>query len=89
MTARTQAMYQLCLQRLLDIWVERTGARPQPLRMVADYELVLLQAMQTIFPNGHARGCWYQSSMVCILVYSILNVYRFAFGNKFFLVGYV
>jgi hypothetical protein len=27
--------------------------------------------------------------MVCILVYSILNVYRFAFGNKFFLVGYV
>ena len=71
MTARTQELYVQCLTRLNEICREQHGRIPAPTRLIADYELGLLQAMQSCFPTGRARGCWFHSATVSD-IYSIL-----------------
>jgi hypothetical protein len=66
MTSRTEALYTLCINRVLEVCMNRTGRVPTPLRLISDYELAILRAMQAAFPNGRVRGCFYHSGMVII-----------------------
>lgn len=50
MTAKTQALYQLCLESSVDTCFERKGPRAMRRRMVADLELAIPQEMQIVFP---------------------------------------
>ena len=66
MTRKTQALYEACLRRIVEVCHQQTGRTPQPTLLVSDYELAILQAMKTVFPTGRARGCYYHSGMVII-----------------------
>jgi hypothetical protein len=64
MTSRTEALYTLCINRVLEVCMNRTGRIPTPLRLISDYELAILRAMQAAFQNGRVRGCFDHSGMV-------------------------
>lgn len=64
MTSRTEALYTLCINRVLEVCMNRTGRVPTPLRLISDYELAILRAMQAAFQNGRVRGCFDHSGMV-------------------------
>jgi hypothetical protein len=67
MTNKTQALYESCLRRLMEVCQQETGRVPEPRLLVANYELAILQAMSSVFPTvGRARGCYYYSGSVIL-----------------------
>ncbi|KZS20643.1 Uncharacterized protein APZ42_012578 [Daphnia magna] len=64
MTNKTQALYECCLCRLLEVCQQDTGRVPEPTLLISDYELAILQSLSAVFPTGRARGCYHHSWMV-------------------------
>ncbi|KAK4037542.1 hypothetical protein OUZ56_029574 [Daphnia magna] len=67
MTNKTQALYECCLCRLLEVCQQDTGRVPEPTLLISDYELAILQSLSAVFPTGRARGCYHHSWMICLL----------------------
>ena len=73
MTSRSQALYEACLRRVLEICREHTGRSPRPLLLVSDYEIAILQALASTFPTGQARGCYYHSGTVMTIFFHMFT----------------
>ena len=50
MTSRSQALYEACLRRVLEISRERTGRSPRPLLLVIVYEIAIYKLWRQRFP---------------------------------------
>jgi hypothetical protein len=69
MTEKTEALYTLVLGRIIEVLNELTGGVPATIiSMIADFEYAILNAMETTFPAGHSRGCWYHFGQVRLLL---------------------
>ena len=64
MTNKVQGLYELCIRKVLDRMRELLGRVPEPLRLVSDYELAILNALTSCFPTGRTRGCYFHSGNV-------------------------
>lgn len=69
MTRKTRVLYELAMNRLLEVCVQHTGRRPVPALLVSDYELAILEALAICFPTGRSRGCWYHSGVVSLFLF--------------------
>ena len=64
MTARIEALYQLCITRVIDVCRDRLGRTPQPRVAISDFELAILRALAICFPTAYVRGCYYHFGTV-------------------------
>ncbi len=64
MSHKDQELYEECIKVVLERARERCGRVPQPVHLIADFELAILQALKKCFPTGQARGCYFHSSNV-------------------------
>ena len=63
MSGKTQEPYELATNHVL-LAVEARYVRPNIRLMVSDYEIAILEAMETCFPGGRARGCYFHYGQV-------------------------
>ena len=86
MTGRTRGLYRQCLARTLEVCRQETNRVPTPLRLISDYEIGILTAMQEAFPGARARGCYFHSGMVNFFSITLRLLY---FYFQIFDTGYV
>jgi hypothetical protein len=66
MTARTTAMYERIIERVKSVAVQENRAPLEPNLMISDYEVAILTAMGSQFPNARVRGCYFHQGQVRI-----------------------
>ena len=74
MTAKTAALYEEVIERIQAVCIESNRVRIDPELMISDYEMAILTAVASKFPNGRAKGCYFHLSQV-IFVIIIVCVY--------------
>ena len=62
MSHKDQELYEECIKVVLERTQERCGRVPEPVHLISDFELAILQALKKCFPTGRARGCYFHSS---------------------------
>jgi hypothetical protein len=68
MTAKTAALYEEVIERIQAVSIESNRVRINPELMISDYEMAILTAVASKFPNGRARGCYFHQSQVILLL---------------------
>ena len=58
MSGKTRQLYELAINRVL-LAIEAQYVRPNTRLMVNDYEIAILEAMETCFVGGRARVCYF------------------------------
>lgn len=64
LTNKRQDLYQIMLEKFTEIVTDVNGQRPNPAIIISDYEMAIMQAMQTIFPDARIRGCMFHYGQV-------------------------
>ena len=67
MSGKTRELYELAINRVL-LAVREQFAAPNIRLMVSDYETAILAAMETCFPGGRARGCYFHDGQVLFTI---------------------
>ena len=62
MTHKHRKLYEAALQSIVAKCVTCHVRAPAPVRVVSDYEMAILRAVDTTFPNAKARGFLFHSS---------------------------
>ncbi len=69
MSCKTESLYTLALKKVLEIFEERfPGLQCLPSLMISDFEQPILKSMETVFPSGKSRGCWFHFAQVRIVI---------------------
>lgn len=68
LTNKRQDLYQLMFQQFLNVVNGVNGRELAPTLLISDFELAILQAMQTIFPDARIRGCLFHYGQVIPLI---------------------
>jgi hypothetical protein len=64
MTEKTQALYSLVFAKVIEV-LRTTGKEAiTNIRMVSDFEFTIFISMETTFPGGTSRGCWFHFGQV-------------------------
>jgi hypothetical protein len=80
MTEKTQALYTLVFDRVMEVLRTTGDGAITIIRMVSDYEFSILNSMAAAFPGGIARGCWFHFGQV-IMLFS-LKIGNFSKSNQ-------
>jgi hypothetical protein len=64
MTEKTQALYSLVFAKVIEV-LRTTGKEAiTNIKMVSDFEFTIFISMETTFPGGTPRGCWFHFRQV-------------------------
>jgi len=70
MSEKTQSLYSLIFARVIEVLSTIPGeGATSIIRMVSDFEFAILNAMNTAFPRGASRGCWFHFGQVSLRVF--------------------
>ncbi len=65
MTDKTQELYTLVLQRILEVMNEASPGEGTAAELViSDYEEAILSSFGIVFPGARVRGCWFHYGQV-------------------------
>ena len=64
MTSKRQALYEKVIDHMIATVEENVGCRPEPELIMSDYEMAILSALSSRFPNSRVRGCFFHYSQV-------------------------
>jgi hypothetical protein len=64
MTSKKQCLYEEVIDFVVDKVEICTGNKVQPETIISDFELAILNAMSTRFPNSKIKGCWFHYAQV-------------------------
>ena len=64
MTTKKQGLYQEVLDLVINCVRDKVGHAPQPNLIMSDFELAILGATVSRFPNSRVRGCWFHFAQV-------------------------
>ena len=59
MTSKKQCLYEEVLDFVADLVEICTGKKLQPETIISDFELAILNATSSRFPNSKIKGCWF------------------------------
>ena len=64
MTSKKQGLYEEVINLVMKCVRKKAGYAPQPDLVMSDFELAILNAMASRFPNSRVRGCWFHFAQV-------------------------
>ena len=64
MTPNKQSLYEKVIDHMISIVEEKIGYRPTPELIMSDFEIAILSAMASRFPQSRIRGCFFHYSQV-------------------------
>lgn len=65
MKGKTRLLYDAVLHRIQQVYRQHVNGQEFAVYlMISDFEAAILGAMQSAFPNGRSRGCWFHYGQV-------------------------
>ena len=61
---KRQDLYQIMLEKFIEIVTGVNGQLLNPVVIISGYEMAIMQAMQTVFPDARIRGCMFHYGQV-------------------------
>ena len=74
---KTEKMYSLVFAKVIEVLRTPGEGAITIIRMVSDFKFAVLNSIETAFPEGTSRGCWFHFGQVssCVFVYYCKKFY--------------